>query len=221
VALSAYVRTRLHPASSRPPRCPLHRFARGNFIALDAEYRQTAVASSRPATRYVLPMSYAVEGKQYVRCPPPACLFSFALPTKSVRGVRLETSVPKPGIPASITYEHISPRLAVSGLASAASAVVVTLGPSTQAVTFTGTGWDLADVLGSCVYDGKQTTCTVSARITGLATREALTAFPRLPGDGASPLSGGFFAPGKRSGLIQSHRRIVHFSRLRQMAAPP
>ena len=65
--------------------------------------------------------------------------------------------------------------LAIFGLlSSAANAVVVTLAPSTQAVTFTGTGTNTSGAgtqrlsWGACSFDGQNTTCTVSGPYTGL-----------------------------------------------------
>jgi len=82
-------------------------------------------------------------------------------------------------------------------LSSAASAVVVTLGPSTQAVTFTGTGVGTSRMSwGSCVYDGKQTTCTVSGPYTGLGQGGTYSFLLVYPGNGASPLSAVSSPPG-------------------------
>ena len=87
-------------------------------------------------------------------------------------------------------------------LSSAASAVVITLGPSTQTVTFTGTAVSASAAgtsrisWGSCVYDGKQTTCTVSGPYTGLGQGGTYSYVLVYPGNGASPLSAVSSPPG-------------------------
>ena len=82
-------------------------------------------------------------------------------------------------------------------LSSAASAVVITLGPSTQAVTFTGTGVGTSRMSwGSCVYDGNRTTCTVSGPYTGLGQGGTYSFVLAYPGNGASPLSAVSSPPG-------------------------
>ena len=80
-------------------------------------------------------------------------------------------------------------------LSSAASAVVITLGPSTQPVTFTGTGVNANGAgtsrisWGSCVYDGNRTTCTVSGPYTGLGQGGTYSYVLVYGGNGPSPLS--------------------------------
>src|ERR1035437_986691 len=87
-------------------------------------------------------------------------------------------------------------------LSSAASAVVVTLGPSTQTVTFTGTGVNASGVgtsrisWGSCVYDGNRTTCTLSGPYTGLGEGGTYSFVLVYPGNNASPLSAVASPPG-------------------------
>src|ERR1035438_9744539 len=87
-------------------------------------------------------------------------------------------------------------------LSSAASAVVLTLGPSTQTVTFTGTAVSASAAgtsrisWGSCVYDGKQTTCTLSGPYTGLGAGGTYSFVLVYPGNGASPLSAVSSPPG-------------------------
>ncbi len=87
-------------------------------------------------------------------------------------------------------------------LSSAASAVVLTLGPSTQAVTFTGTGADLTGAgtsslsWGSCNYDGTKTTCIVSGPYTGLGSGGTYSFALVYPGNGASPMGAVASPPG-------------------------
>lgn len=79
-------------------------------------------------------------------------------------------------------------------LAPAAKAVVVTLGPSSQAVTFTGTGTNSSGAgtsrlsWGACVFDGANTTCTVSGPYTGLKDAGTYSFTLVYPGNGPSPL---------------------------------
>ena len=81
-------------------------------------------------------------------------------------------------------------------LASSAGATVITLGPSSQSVTFTGTGINNPATglgtarisWGSCAFDGSNTTCTVSGPYTGLGNGGTYTFLLVYPGSGASPL---------------------------------
>ena len=79
-------------------------------------------------------------------------------------------------------------------LPSVASGVVVTLGPSTQAVTFTGTGRNLSGAgtsrisWGSCAFDGTNTSCIVSGPYTGLGSGGTYKFLLMYPGNGLSPL---------------------------------
>jgi uncharacterized protein (TIGR03437 family) len=87
-------------------------------------------------------------------------------------------------------------------LLPAASAVVITLGPSSQSVTFTGTGVNATGAgtssisWGSCVYDGSNTTCTVSGTYTGLGSGGTYSFVLDYAGNGASPLSAVASPPG-------------------------
>ena len=93
---------------------------------------------------------------------------------------------------------------------SFASAVTVTLGPSSQSVTMTGAGalpsgagtgrlsW------GSCVFDGTNTTCTVSGAYTGLGTGGTYSFVLTYPGNGLSPLTGVSSAAGSNYLNFQS-----------------
>ena len=80
-------------------------------------------------------------------------------------------------------------------LPCAASGVVITLGPSSQPVTFTGTGVNpnglgtTRTTWGSCTYDGKNTACTVSGTYTGLGSGGTYNFLLTYPGNGLSPLS--------------------------------
>src|ERR1700761_431844 len=76
-----------------------------------------------------------------------------------------------------------------------AGAVVVTLGPSTQIYTLTGTGVNAAGsgtsrvTLGTCNYDGHNTTCVLSGPYTGLGSGGTWAYTLVYPGNGQSPLS--------------------------------
>jgi uncharacterized protein (TIGR03437 family) len=71
-------------------------------------------------------------------------------------------------------------------------ATVITLGPSTQAVTFTGTGTGATGAgtsvvsWGACSFDGTNTTCTVSGPYTGLGDGGTYSFVLTYPGNGAS-----------------------------------
>jgi uncharacterized protein (TIGR03437 family) len=86
--------------------------------------------------------------------------------------------------------------LITSGLlAQSAGAVVVSLGPSTQPFTLTGTGLNSAGsgtsrvTFGTCVFDGTNTTCTLSGSYTGLGSGGAYQFQLVYAGNGPSPLS--------------------------------
>ena len=78
--------------------------------------------------------------------------------------------------------------------ASAASGVVLTLGPSSQAVTFTGAGANATGAgtsrvnWGACVYDGANTTCTVSGPYTGIGGGGVYNFVMIYSGNGPTPL---------------------------------
>lgn len=80
-------------------------------------------------------------------------------------------------------------------LTPAADAVVVSLGTSTQNLTLTGTGLNSSGAgtsritLGSCSYDGKNTTCVLSGPYTGLGNGGVYQFKAVYPGNGPSPLS--------------------------------
>lgn len=93
--------------------------------------------------------------------------------------------------------------LAIFGLlSSAANAVVVTLAPSTQAVTFTGTGTNTSGAgtqrlsWGACSFDGQNTTCTVSGPYTGLGDGGTYRFVLVYPGNGPTPLGAVASPPG-------------------------
>lgn len=77
-----------------------------------------------------------------------------------------------------------------------AFAQTITLGQSTQTVTFTGTGDNASGngtvqiSWGNCNYDGKNTTCTVSGPFTGLGGSGTYSFVLTYPGNGPSPLTG-------------------------------
>ena len=87
-------------------------------------------------------------------------------------------------------------------LSSTASAVVLTLGPSTQSVTFTGTGVNVNGAgtvritWGNCVFDGTNSTCTVSGPYTGLGAGGTYSFVLVYRGNGPSPLTGVATPPG-------------------------
>ncbi len=79
--------------------------------------------------------------------------------------------------------------------AESAAATVVTLGASAQTYTLTGTGLNSKGAgtsrvtFGTCAYDGKNTTCTVSGPYTGLGSGGTYLLQLIYPGNGLSPLS--------------------------------
>src|SRR5579862_5006763 len=87
---------------------------------------------------------------------------------------------------------------------------VLTLLPSTQSVTFTGTGANAQGAgtgvfssWGACNYDGKNTTCTVSGNYTGLGNGGSYAFVLTYPGNGTSPLTGVANPPGSNNVLYQ------------------
>lgn len=80
-------------------------------------------------------------------------------------------------------------------LAPSAGAVVVSLGASTQPFTLTGTGLNSSGsgtsrvTYGSCVFDGTNTTCTISGSYTGLGSGGTYQSQLVYAGNGPSPLS--------------------------------
>lgn len=77
-----------------------------------------------------------------------------------------------------------------------APAAIITLGQSTQTVTFTGLGANASGEgtvqisWGTCTYDGTNTTCTVSGPFTGLGSSGTYSFVLQYPGNGPSPLTG-------------------------------
>ncbi len=77
-----------------------------------------------------------------------------------------------------------------------ASAVIVTLGPSTQTLTFTGAGSLPSGAgtgrltMGACSYDGTNTKCILSGPYTGLGTGGTYEFLLNYPGNGVSPQTG-------------------------------
>ncbi|HWC98823.1 MAG TPA: hypothetical protein VG456_18815 [Candidatus Sulfopaludibacter sp.] len=80
-------------------------------------------------------------------------------------------------------------------LTSASDAAVVTLGTSNQPFVLTGTGINASGsgtarmTLGSCTYDGTNTTCVLSGPYTGLGNGGVYKFTAVYPGNGPSPLS--------------------------------
>src|ERR1700684_1113868 len=87
-------------------------------------------------------------------------------------------------------------------LSPRASANVATFTNSAQSVTFTGLGGHVQDeglnsvVWGSCVFDGKNTKCTVTAPFTGVGNGGVMTLLVTYPGNGANPLTATSISPG-------------------------
>ena len=83
---------------------------------------------------------------------------------------------------------------AVAFFSPRASAGVASFGPSSQNVTFTGLGGNAQGegrsrvTWGSCVFDGTNTKCTVSAPFTGVGGG-TISLVVTYPGNGASPLT--------------------------------
>jgi uncharacterized protein (TIGR03437 family) len=92
----------------------------------------------------------------------------------------------------------IFPRLAIFlSVCSFASATVITLAPSSQAVTFTGTGGGAAAISwGACNFNGTTTTCTVSGTYTGLGNGGTYQFVLQYGGNGPTPLSAISTTPG-------------------------
>jgi uncharacterized protein (TIGR03437 family) len=80
-------------------------------------------------------------------------------------------------------------------LSPRASANVATFTNSTQNVTFTGLGGNVQNegvssvIWGTCVFDGKNTKCTVTAPFTGVGNGGIMTLLVSYPGNGANPLT--------------------------------
>ncbi len=80
-------------------------------------------------------------------------------------------------------------------LVQSAAAVVVTLGASAQPYTLTGTGINSSGsgtsrvTLGTCTYDGQNTTCILSGPYTGIGSGGTWQMKLVYPGNGLSPLS--------------------------------
>ena len=80
-------------------------------------------------------------------------------------------------------------------LAQSAAATVATLGASAQPLTLTGTGLNPAGsgtsriTLGTCTYDGQNTTCILSGPYTGIGSGGTYELKLVYPGNGPSPLS--------------------------------
>jgi uncharacterized protein (TIGR03437 family) len=89
-----------------------------------------------------------------------------------------------------------------SFLSPPASASVATFGNSAQNVVFTGLGGNFQGegqsrvTWGSCVYDGANTKCTVSAPFTGVGSGGTITFLFTYPGNGPAPMTATSIAPG-------------------------
>jgi len=83
-----------------------------------------------------------------------------------------------------------------------ASASVASFGPTNQSITFTSLGGNALGegqsrvTWGSCVYDGSNTTCTVSAAFTGLGNGGTISTVLTYAGNGLSPLTATSISPG-------------------------
>lgn len=87
-------------------------------------------------------------------------------------------------------------------MASVSAQGQITLGQSTQTVTFTGLGNNSNGegvsriTWGNCTYDGTNTTCTVSGPFTGIGSGGTYSFVLKYPGNGQSPLEGVSQTPG-------------------------
>jgi len=90
----------------------------------------------------------------------------------------------------------------IAFLSPRASGSVATFGNSAQTVTLTGLGGNVqGDGLshvtwGSCVFDGTNTKCTVSAPYTGTGGGGTITLLIAYPGNGPAPLTATSISPG-------------------------
>ncbi|HXB71986.1 MAG TPA: hypothetical protein VNY05_27365 [Candidatus Acidoferrales bacterium] len=90
----------------------------------------------------------------------------------------------------------------ITFLSPRASAVTATFAGSNQTVSLTGLGGNVQGegqsriTWGSCVYDGTNTKCTLSATYTGVGGGGTLTALLTYRGNGPSPLTGTSISPG-------------------------
>lgn len=92
--------------------------------------------------------------------------------------------------------------LATAAFAPLASASVASFGPTNQALTLTGLGGDALGngvvriTWGTCVFDGVNTVCTVSAPFTGIDPGGTVSFVLTYQGDGPSPLTSRSQSPG-------------------------
>ena len=92
--------------------------------------------------------------------------------------------------------------LSLAVLAPLASASVATFGPTTQNVLITGLGGNSSGegqvrvTLGNCVFDGTNTTCSLSAPFTGVGPGGTFSIVLTYPGNGVSPLTAVSQSPG-------------------------
>lgn len=86
-------------------------------------------------------------------------------------------------------------------LPPSASASVATFGQSAQTMTFTGIGGNFQGEgtshvsWGSCVYDGTNTKCTVSAPFTGVGSGGTISFLITYPGNGPTPITATSITP--------------------------
>ena len=87
-------------------------------------------------------------------------------------------------------------------LAAAPASAIVTLGPSTQNFVLTGIGGNASGqgqskmTWGRCVYDGTNTTCTLSGSFTGFGKGGTYSFVVSYPGNGPFPLNAVSQIPG-------------------------
>ena len=90
----------------------------------------------------------------------------------------------------------------VASFSPRASASVASFGLTNQSITFTGLGGNALGegqsrvTWGSCVYEGTNTTCTVSATFTGLGGGGTISTVLTYAGNGPSPLTATSVSPG-------------------------
>ncbi len=92
--------------------------------------------------------------------------------------------------------------ISMAAFAPLATASVANFGPTTQNITMTGLGGNALGegqvriTWGNCVFDGSNTTCTVSAPFTGIGAGGTISFVLTYSGNGESPITAGSQSPG-------------------------
>lgn len=95
--------------------------------------------------------------------------------------------------------------ISIAAFALNAAASVASYGPTDQNITLTGLGGNALGegqvriTWGSCVFDGNNTTCTVSAPFTGVGAGGTISYVLTYPGNGPSPITAGSQSPGSNN----------------------